>query len=94
MLGLLIAFAYGRVHAERGTSPTIRQRVTLGLSMFAVLFPALAMAALSKTSAPISAAEWWECILISAAIGVTPLASWLVLETALRLTRQWASGNS
>jgi hypothetical protein len=89
MLGLLIAFAYGRVHAERGTSPTLRQRVTLGLSVFAVLFPALAMVALSKTTAPISAAEWWECFALSGAIGIAPLATWLVLDIALRLARQW-----
>lgn len=90
LFGLLMALAYGRVHAARGTSPTISQRVTLGLSVFAVLFPALAVAALSKTTAPISPAEWWECIGLSGAIGIAPLAIWLVLDTALRLTRHWA----
>jgi hypothetical protein len=93
-LGLLIAFAYGRFHAERGTRPTIRQRVTLGLSVFAVLFPALAVAALSKTTAPISPAEWWESIGLSGAIGVAPLAIWLVLDAALRRTRLWAGGHA
>jgi hypothetical protein len=90
MLGLVMAFAYGRVHAARGTSPTVRQRVTLGLSVFALLFPALAVAALSKTTAPITPVEWWECIGLSGAIGIIPLAAWFVLDTALRLTRQWA----
>jgi hypothetical protein len=89
LLPLLVALAFGRTLAARGARPTARQRVALGLGVFAVLFPALGLAALSKTVAPISPSEWWQAIGLLAAIGATPLGAWLVLDAALRLTRRW-----
>jgi hypothetical protein len=60
--------------------------VALGFGLFALLFPSLVVAALGRTAATISPAEWWETVGLSAAIGAIPLAAWLVLDAALRLT--------
>jgi hypothetical protein len=89
VLVLLVMLAFRRAHFESGTKPTWRQRVALGLGVFAVLFSTLVLAALARTAAPISQLEWLEALGLSALIGAIPLAAWLALDAAVRYTRLW-----
>jgi hypothetical protein len=92
ILGVLMAVAYRRWLAARGLALAWRLRLVFGLMVFAVIFPAYGLIALSKT--PVSPAEWGEAAAILITVGAVPLGIFLAFDIPLRLVRRWEASRA
>lgn len=81
------------VARPRFRAATWRQRAILALTFFGTAFVGMGLASLNRTQAAITGAEWNESMRAVIAIGCAPIGAFLLLDTALWMTRRWvASG--
>ena len=89
VVAFVFALAYRRSQAAGAPAVSWRQRVVFGLTFFGCAFVGVGINALARTEAPISAKYWREALTALVAIGAAPLTVFLLLDSALRLTRRW-----
>ena len=87
-LPVSLAAAWRRSRPGGASPPSWRHRVLFASVFFWIAFSGLGLAALDKTKAPISPAEWHTALTAFVAVGFIPLGSFLLIDTALRLTRR------
>jgi predicted cobalt transporter CbtA len=88
LFAILLAAAYRRNRGPGAPVPTWRQRLVFGLAMFAIVFPAIGIAARGSSGAEIPAEEWFASLVALAAVGVAPLAIFFAFDVPLRFVRR------
>ena len=82
----VFSYLYGKWKRDRGLQVTLRDRLWIALVVFAVVFPALVLPSILMTDTSFSASVVYA--LITIAIGVAPLAVFLLIVGALHCTRR------
>lgn len=89
LLAVLLATAWRRSRPGGAPAPSWRQGAVFASAFFWIAFSAVGLAALGQTRAPISRGDWREAVAAVIVIGAVPLGAFLLIDTALGLTRRW-----
>jgi hypothetical protein len=89
LIAVLAATVYRRSRPAGSPPRSWREGVVFGLTFFGTAFIGMGLAAFGQTKAPVSPTDWCAVIVALVVMGCTPLGVFLLLDTALRLTRRW-----